>query len=130
MNPPSDHHSVRRITLPSGRSIEVVRFSETDAPAPRELHRCPSCASDLVQPVAWSEAAGGCWELSLECPNCGHLEAGTFDRQQVEALEEHLDQGLADMLDDLRRLTQVNMHEDIERFIDALECDLILPEDF
>jgi hypothetical protein len=130
MSEHSDPHSVRRITLPSGRSIEVVRFSEVEGPQPRPLHLCPACDSNLVQPVAWSEAGGGAWDLALECPNCGHLESGTFDRHQVETLEEQLDEGLAEMLDDLRRLTQVNMHEDIERFIAALEADVILPEDF
>ena len=80
--------------------------------------------------MAWCEARAGTWELSLECPNCSWSEVGTFDRSQVEALEERLDDGLADMLDDLRRLTQVNMTDEIERFVAALEADLILPEDF
>ncbi len=125
-----DPHSVRRIVLPSGRSIEIVRFVDPDGPAPRSLHVCPGCDSRLVQPVEWSEAPGRRWELTLECPNCGWCETGTFDQGQVEALEEELDTGLADMLDDLRRLTEVNMQEDIERFVGALEADLILPEDF
>ena len=34
------------------------------------------------------------------------------------------------MLSDLRRLTQANMSEDIDRFVAALRADLILPEDF
>jgi hypothetical protein len=34
------------------------------------------------------------------------------------------------MLADLRRLTQANMAEEIERFTSALQSDLILPEDF
>ena len=34
------------------------------------------------------------------------------------------------MLSDLRRLTQANMAEEIERFAAALDADLILPEDF
>ena len=34
------------------------------------------------------------------------------------------------MLTDLRRLTQANMTEEIERFAAALNADLILPEDF
>ncbi len=34
------------------------------------------------------------------------------------------------MLEDLRRLTHVNMNEEINRFIAALRADLILPEDF
>ncbi len=34
------------------------------------------------------------------------------------------------MLSDLRRLTQSNMAEEIERFTAALQDDLVLPEDF
>jgi hypothetical protein len=129
VNPQPDHHSVRRITLPSGRSIEVVRFDDAGEP-PRALHVCPRCDSPLVQPVAWNEATESRWELVLECPNCAWSEAGTFERRQVEALEEQLDEGLTGMLEDLRRLTRVNMNDEIERFVAALQADLILPEDF
>ena len=85
---------------------------------------------DLVQPVAWSEAAGECWELVLSCPNCWWEDEGIFTQEQVETLEEQLDDGLADMLDDLQRLTQANMADQIDRFITALNGDQILPEDF
>jgi hypothetical protein len=121
-------HTVRKIVLPSGRSIEVVRFH--DGPGDRPLHICPSCACDLVQPVAWSDCGQGRWELELECPNCLWTEAGVFDREQVEELECQLDEGLADMLGDLQRLTQANMADEIERFSRALAANVILPEDF
>ena len=124
------HHSVRRIVLPSGRSIEVVSFGADEATGPQGLHVCDQCASELVQPVAWSEAPGERWDLTLQCPNCAWLHAGQYDREQVEQLEEQLDEGLAKMLDDLRRLTQANMSEEIQRFTGALRADLILPEDF
>jgi hypothetical protein len=123
-------HSVRRIVLPSGRTIEVVRFHEVDEAPRRELHLCPDCSSDLVQPVAWSEAPGGRWDLLLSCPNCFWENEGLFDEEQVHALEDQLDQGLADMLRDLQRLTQANMADQLERFAAALRADLILPEDF
>jgi hypothetical protein len=55
---------------------------------------------------------------------------GTFSRDQIELFEERLDDGLADMLDDLQRLTQANMSDELERFAYALQADLILPEDF
>ena len=34
------------------------------------------------------------------------------------------------MLGDLKRLAHANMTDQIERFIGALQADLILPEDF
>ena len=130
MNQNPERHSVRRIILPSGKSIEVVRFHDRDQTPETGLHMCPDCSSELVQPVSWAEAEGQRWELTLECPNCGWLEDGIYEREQVDKLEEKLDDGLAEMLGDLQRLTQSNMADDIDRFIAALDADLILPEDF
>jgi hypothetical protein len=129
MDPNPDDHSIRRIVLPSGRSIEVVRFFLDEA-GTHALHICPECESPLVQPVDWTEAPRGFWELTLHCPNCEWLDEGVFDQDQVDLLEEKLDEGLTEMLSDLRRLTQSNMTEEIERFATALHADLILPEDF
>jgi hypothetical protein len=126
---PNDNHTIRRIVLPSGRAIEVVRFNETDN-GTRQLHVCPSCESELVQPVAWSEDSDTRWQLTLECPNCSWFEHGVYDREQVEALEDRLDEGLSEMIADLQRLSQANMAEDVDRFVDALQRDLVLPEDF
>jgi hypothetical protein len=127
-----EDHSVRRIVLPSGRHIEVVRFYDTGISRPVQpgLHICRQCGSELVQPISWSEAGDDCWELTLECPNCWWSIDGLYDRQQVHELEERLDDGLADMLDDLKRLTHANMADQIDRFVAALESDLVLPEDF
>jgi hypothetical protein len=130
MNQNPENHSVRRIVLPSGRCIEVVRFHDIEHPAPPGLHVCTACESDLVQPIAWAEASHNRWELMLECPNCGHSDAGVYERDLVDKLEEKLDAGLADMLADLQRLTNANMAEEIDRFATALHADLILPEDF
>jgi hypothetical protein len=128
MNHSPDPH-IRRIVLPSGRAIEIVRFHTQDL-ATEGLHVCPDCASHLVQPIEWHEAPQGFWELILHCPNCDRIEEGVFDQDQVDALEERLDEGLTAMLTDLRRLTQSNMAEEIERFTAALQGDLVLPEDF
>jgi hypothetical protein len=130
MNPDHDSHTVRRIVLPSGRAIEVVRFGELDEQPVRELHRCPMCDSLLVQPLSWVDAGEERWELELECPNCWWNETGTYEREEIEALEDRLDSGLAEMLGDLQRLTEANMIEELDRFARALACDAILPEDF
>jgi hypothetical protein len=125
-----NQHSVRRIVLPSGRSIEVVRFHDVDEKAPRGLHICPECDSHLVQPIAWSEAGEDRWDLLLCCPNCHWTVEGLYTEQEVHELEERLDEGLAEMLRDLQRLTQANMADQIDRFVAALHADMILPEDF
>jgi hypothetical protein len=126
---PNNKQAVRRIVLPSGRHIEVVRFNEVDTDQ-RELHICPNCESDLIQPISWSETEDLHWELALDCPNCGWSESGIFTREQVEQLEDRLDEGLTEMICDLQRLTQANMAADVDRFIAALDAGLILPEDF
>ena len=131
MSDSHDNHSVHRIVLPSGRKIEVVRFHD-DLTEERTgpLHVCPSCDSHLVQPVDWAEASEEQWDLLLRCPNCDWSDEGIYDQRSVEELEEHLDEGLAELLGDLQRLTQANMADEIDRFVAALQNDLILPEDF
>jgi len=132
MNPnQNQNHSVRRIVLPSGRSIEVVRFDEDANIRPQTgLHICPECECELVQPVDWGAGTEERWELTLHCPNCDWISHGSFDQDQVMQLEEELDEGVAAILRDLKRLATANMSDEIERFATALEADLILPEDF
>jgi RNase P subunit RPR2 len=124
-------HSVHRIVLPSGRKIEVVRF-DVDAPQRtyRPLHICPDCTAPLVQPLSWTEAEDDQWELDLLCPNCGWTTTDVYSQAEVEELEDRLEEGLSEMLADLQRLAQANMTEQVDRFIAALDADVILPEDF
>src|SRR5437016_1122664 len=116
------NHSVRRIVLPSGKSIEVVRFHDGEDAAPQGLHACPQCDSQLVQPVDWSDAGEEQWELLLNCPNCWWTTEGVFSQAQVHELEDQLDEGLAEMLRDLQRLTQANMADEMDRFVSALQA--------
>jgi hypothetical protein len=128
---PGQH--VKRVALPSGKTIEVVYFDRTgdhDVPLRDELHVCPDCDSRLVYPVEWSEVDRANWEVALRCPNCEWGHTGVFDQETVERFDEELDRGTDSLVDDLKRLIQANMEEDIERFSDALAGDHILPEDF
>jgi hypothetical protein len=127
----SREHSVRRIVLPSGKAIEVVRFDgDRDAPSRDGLHICEDCKSELVQPVEWRATSEDRWELTLYCPNCDWSCRGLYEQEQIEQLEEHLDDGVEAIMRDLKRLTSANMAHEIERFAAALEANLILPEDF
>jgi len=140
-NAPHRQH-VRRIVLPSGKTIEVVYFEQLTAsagtPPPAcaqaetdvDLHVCGACRSTLVYPTDWEEAGMAHWEVTLRCPNCEWSGTGVFEQDLVERFDEELDRGTETLVRDLKRLMRANMEEEIERFVSALEDDHIVPEDF
>ena len=137
--PSHDGQYVRRVVLPSGRAIEVVYFEtlagETAAAVPahdalRDLHICPDCDRDLVYPVDWRQISRTQWEVLRRCPNCEWTDLGIFDQSVVDNFDEELDRGTECLIDDLTRLTQANMEDEIERFTSALASDAIWPMDF
>ena len=140
--PPDNSHYVRRVVLPSGRSIEVVYFenqpAHAPAPAPAspghrehvELHVCPDCTKGLVYPVEWEEASPTHWEVQLRCPNCEWHTIGLYDQETIDRFDEELDFGTEALVRDLKRLTRANMEEEIDRFSSALASDAIWPMDF
>jgi len=129
-SPAPDHNQyVRKVVLPSGKTIEVVSFEDL-APTETGIHVCPECTSRLVYPVAWEEAARARWEVSLRCPNCEWRVTDVFEEQTIQRFDETLDRGTEALVADLRQLTRANMEEDVERFIAALTAGHVLPEDF
>jgi hypothetical protein len=139
-------HYVKRVLLPSGKTIEVVYFREHDAvdqapdalrttddpPAEphQDLHVCIECSSDLVYPVQWEESGSENWSVLLHCPNCDVYREGVFSQDTVEVFDEELDRGADALARDYKRLMRANMAEEIERFAGALNSGAILPEDF
>ncbi len=129
-SPAPDHKQyVRKVTLPSGKTIEVISFEDLRPNAP-ELHLCPECESDLVYPVTWEEADSASWEVSLRCPNCEWATTGVYGEDAIQRFDETLDRGTEALVTDLRQLTRANMEEDVERFVLAIEAGHVLPEDF
>lgn len=139
MSPHDPRHYVRRVVLPSGKTIEVVYFEDQQAGAattphrddtPCDLHVCGSCTSTLVYPTEWEEAGATHWEVTLRCPNCEWTGTGIFEQELVERFDEELDRGTEALVRDLKRLSHANMEDEIERFTAALEEGHIVPEDF
>ncbi len=139
----SQSHEVKRVVLPSGKTIEVVYFREADttdgalerpahpvAEPDQELHICYDCHSPHVFPVEWEEAGPENWRVLLQCPNCDLVREGVFGQGTVESFDEELDRGADALARDYRRLMRANMVEEIDRFAVALEADAVLPEDF
>jgi hypothetical protein len=135
-------HYVKRVVLPSGKTIEVVYFNDApDAAAPvqealpkaepdQALHACLDCGGELVYPVEWEEAGPNNWSVLLHCPNCDVYREGVFSQDTVEHFDEELDRGADALARDYKRLMRANMAEEIDRFVGALQSDAILPEDF
>ena len=135
-------HYVKKVQLPSGKTIEVVYFKDADTlPEPlssfgpavepdQELHVCVECSSDLVYPVSWEEADQDSWLVELRCPECEYVREGVFGQATVDSFDERLDMGTSSLTADLRRLTRANMAAEADLFVAALESDAILPEDF
>jgi hypothetical protein len=133
---------VKRVTLPSGKSIEVLYFADqasaAAAPATRPveptvdqpLHLCLECGSTLVYPTDWQEAGPEHWEVDLRCPNCEWRGTGTFHQDVVESFDDELDRGIDVLLSDYRALVSSNMEDEIDRFAKALDVGAILPADF
>ena len=135
-------HFTKRVTLPSGKTIEVVYFSDDEVAAleqaavhppaepHQELHICVECQSGLVYPVQWDEAGSENWSVLLHCPNCDVHREGVFTQENVELFDEELDRGADALARDYKRVMRANMADEIERFAGALEAGAILPEDF
>jgi uncharacterized protein with PIN domain len=129
-SPAPDHKQyVRKVVLPSGKTIEVISFEDL-SPVETDLHVCPDCSSELVYPVAWEEADRSRWEVSLRCPNCEWSQTDVFEEAAIQRFDETLDRGTEALVADLRKLTRANMEEDVERFVAALMAGHLLPEDF
>lgn len=138
-------HYTKRVTLPSGKTIEVVYFADEgyvpdalDAGLPghpsaepqQDLHVCVECGSELVYPVEWEEAGTENWSVLLHCPNCDVYREGVFSQDNVELFDEELDRGADALARDYKRLMRANMADEIECFVGALAAGAIWPEDF
>lgn len=136
--------AVRQVTLPSGRTIEIVYLDEAAAPAPPssppgqsahaeaavDLTVCGACDCRFVQPVDWEEAGPRHWRLELRCPNCEARGTVVIEDEVLDHYDLVLEHGSADLARSLHEVVESSIEDEATRLRDALEQDLILPEDF
>jgi hypothetical protein len=146
-------YRTKKIALPGGKVIEIVYFSDPESaeettediavaetvPDPLqmlgmdedcELHLCPQCDSDLVYPVSWEERSGDVWRIERRCPNCEWGHVGEWTQDEVELFDDVLNEGTEELLIGLRNFARANMEEDVERLIELINLDRIMPFDF
>jgi hypothetical protein len=109
-----------------GKGVAALRRSERE----HALHVCPECAGEFVQPTDWEPAGRARWRVQLRCPECEWHGSGVHDQRTMDRFDEVLDDGTEALLDDLTHLSRAIMEEEVDRFVDALQRDLVQPEDF
>jgi hypothetical protein len=136
------HFEIKRIVLPGGKVVELIYFQlgaqaqPEPEPVPaaagpdRSLETCPSCTGRLVCPVDWREVEDERWELELRCPDCDWRSREVFAQEDVDRYDDALCAATDELVDEIERLRREIMEEEIERFVKALDEDLILPFDF
>ena len=144
-NPHDTKDTVRQVTLPSGRTIEIVYLDETPAPAEPhapasgdtthaeaavDLTICGQCDCTYVQPVDWEEAGPRHWKLELRCPNCESRGTVVVEDEVVDHYDLVLERGSAELARALHDAVESTIEDEVARFATALGQDLILPEDF
>jgi hypothetical protein len=130
----------QKVVLPGGHVIEMAPRAKATRESgegsiesgtrERELHVCPECSSKLVHPTDWAPVGRARWRVDLRCPECEWFGSEVHDQKVMDAFDEVLDEGTEELLGDLSELSRAIMEEEVDRFIDALNRDLILAEDF
>jgi hypothetical protein len=137
----SNREANRRVVLPGGEQFEAAphahesreRGAATLRRRPRrgaDLHVCPACGGEFVQPLEWAPSGTARWRVDLRCPECEWEGSGVHDQKTMDRFDEVLDDGTEALLEDLTQLSRAIMEEEADRFVDALKRDLIQPEDF
>jgi len=132
---------IERFIFPDGTERDMLVFDTTRSaacPVPppppaadsRDPHLCPVCGSTLVHPTEWQRIAVAAWRITLRCPNCETTRTVVLDRSQVERLNRALYEGTERLAREADQLVRHNFEEEADKFVAALDADLILPIDF
>src|SRR5215212_7232999 len=126
---------IKRIVLPSGKTVEIVYYQATDGERPavtdlrdiqagaelhvRRLELCGGCGGERVHPTEWNEVEEMRWQLALRCPDCEWRHTDTYDAHEVERFDDVLNDATDRLIEELDRVTRENMNEAVDRFRSA-----------
>jgi hypothetical protein len=110
-----------------------MRFRQDDTtPLGHEsLHICNACDRDFIVPVSVVDLIDHdrCI-VELQCTNCGIASLGVHDDRSLMELDRRMDRAQEEMREAIEVLEMAEELERVDRFVRALQADLILPEDF
>src|SRR5262245_36030368 len=108
---PHPPHHIRRVVLPSGKTVEVVYFEDrvpaSAVPAvfghgeeATDPHVCGGCGSDLVYASDWHATRGADWVVTLRCPDCEWTHTDVFEQAAVDRFDASLVEGTGMLIED------------------------------
>ncbi len=119
-------HPAEELIREPARRSSVLQLGRADT----DLHICPECRSELVHPTQWAPVDLNRWRVELRCPDCEYRVIDVYEQSVLDRFDVLLDGATQSLLDDLARLERCNMEEELDRLVDALAQDSLLPEDF
>jgi hypothetical protein len=101
------------------------------SPETHGIERCTGCDRPFVVPVALLDLVDeGLYLLALHCKNCDRLCTGVYEDAELELLEHATDEAIAQMEAAIEIVSAARFIDDLDGFAQALDADLVLPEDF
>lgn len=91
---------------------------------------CPSCYSDLVQPLEARAQARRRVRLTLRCPECEHVHVRDCSWSEARGFGRAFAAGRAMLRAAHAELERENLLDALDCFVLALAADLIGPDDF
>jgi hypothetical protein len=94
------------------------------------LSLCPSCGSDLVQPLRWQHQDDGEILVELRCPECLTWMQASHSPAEMEDLDRRQTAGREQILAAYERSVAENMEALAAHLHEAFARDLVGPDDF
>ena len=91
---------------------------------------CPSCGSDVMNPVRWHELDESTWWIRLRCGECGFVREVEATNEEAERLDADLIRGISEIAQAVAKLDRRDMAAVSDALTAALERDLIDADDF
>jgi hypothetical protein len=95
-----------------------------------DLATCPSCGSDLVQPLRWRRQDEGDLLVELRCPECFVVMQASHTPAEMQALDRRQAASREQILEAYERAVAESMEELAGTLREALARDLVSADDF
>jgi hypothetical protein len=120
----------RRVLRSLRRLWEPPTGSGPDTRNARDLHVCPGCGRDYVNP-AWTDPVDDdTWRIGLRCGGCADTRAVVIGNAEAARFDRELNRGMDVIARSLEALERERMTEWIDAFTGALDRGLVDADDF